>query len=53
MILANGDKCEGFWDNDKLQDKGIYTKANGEIYKGNWAENIKHGKGIEISSNED
>ena len=35
----------GTWDQDTRSGEGQYTYANGDIYKGQWSENKKHGVG--------
>lgn len=35
----------GAWYQDARSGEGQYTYANGDIYKGGWSENKKHGVG--------
>ena len=39
---------EGNWENDRYQGWGVYRYTNGTEYRGEWVEDMKHGKGIEI-----
>ena len=38
--MANGDRCEGVWEENKLIGKAKYTNLIGEVYNGDWATNI-------------
>ncbi len=35
----------GAWEKDKRQGTGKYTYANGDVYEGEWAENLRDGQG--------
>ena len=43
---------EGHYDNDKRSGNGSYYYKNGTLcYTGDWMENVRHGIGVGISSN--
>jgi hypothetical protein len=39
------DKYEGEYANDKKSGYGIFTWASGNIYKGNYFDDVRHGYG--------
>ena len=41
----NGDKFEGSWDDDKINEHGILYYNNGDKYDGTWENDMKNGKG--------
>jgi len=34
------------WKNNKREGKGLMTYANGEVYDGQWLDDLRHGYGI-------
>jgi hypothetical protein len=45
MLYPSGAKYAGGWKDGKRHAKGDMTFANGDVYKGNWAENSPNGQG--------
>lgn len=45
--MANKERFEGEVKNGKKDGEGTYYYVNGDIYKGGWVGNLKHGNGLE------
>ena len=46
MFYSNGTSFEGYWRNDKREGNGLLlTKENKEIYRGEFKNDLFHGKG--------
>lgn len=45
MLYPSGAKYAGGWKDGRRHAKGDMTFANGDVYKGNWAENSPNGQG--------
>lgn len=45
MIFFNGDEFEGEFKNNNRY-KGIYKYKNGDVYDGEWMNDLKHNQGI-------
>lgn len=43
MTFNSGAKVKGQWKNGKLNGKASFLYCNGDVYDGNWVENIKSG----------
>ena len=46
--MANGNKYDGDWKDDKKHGKGVYNFNNGDEYDGDWKDGKVHGKGVLI-----
>ena len=46
MIWIDGAKYEGGWALDEFDGYGTYYYNNGDVYKGEWKNGKKSGKGI-------
>ena len=44
MILFNGDIFNGAFKNN-LRYEGTYKYKNGDLYYGEWKDDVKHGRG--------
>lgn len=53
LSYANGEKYEGFWQNDKCHGSGILFYATNDKYNGEWVNGRKHGPGEIIYVNGD
>lgn len=45
---ASGGRYWGWWTADKKQGRGSYELGDGDYYVGEWADNNRDGKGIEV-----
>ena len=43
----------GSWEKGERNGFGIYTDSKGNIFEGNWENNLKNGKGILVYNNKD
>jgi len=54
LVLANGDKYEGMFDNDKKHGHGRFQWGDGpwkgHAYDGEWVSDVMEGKGSYITS---
>lgn len=48
MIHNDGNIYIGGWKQNKGDGYGEYYSKNGVVYKGEWLNDIQHGKGVEI-----
>ena len=46
MQYADGSYYEGTWHDHKKNGLGVYTKANGESYNGQFINGLKEGQGV-------
>ena len=46
QIWLDGSKYEGYWKNDKANEKGKLTHADGDIYEGQWLDDKAQGYGV-------
>ncbi len=46
IVLPNGDKYKGEWEDDKRHGKGKLTSPNGAVYDGDWANDMREGYGV-------
>ena len=44
ILISNGDKYVGEWENGQNHGQGTYSYASGNQYCGEWKDNNKHGK---------
>ncbi len=50
-LWANGDRYEGYWQDDLQHGQGTYTWSDGSGYQGEWFEGKKHGRATFIWPN--
>ena len=53
MYFNNGDRFDGYWEEDEMCGFGRMVYANGDIYVGNWAGNQRNGYGVFTKNNGD
>ena len=50
-VWCNGNKYEGQWADDRMEGRGVITKAEGGQYEGDIWQGMRHGSGTELFGN--
>jgi hypothetical protein len=48
MTHANQDVYQGMWKDGKANGIGTFCDNKGSMFKGEWENDLQHGKGIEL-----
>ena len=46
LLINNGEKYEGYWENDMFKPYGRYINVKGEVYEGSFDNGKLHGEGM-------